>query len=139
MNDLQDLKKKIEEMKSMDKEELLTELQLLDAVRLRLEQELHSLRNEIDRLREPPLIIAVVIKIMDNKAAVMTTTGQAFLVSIREKVKSKELKPGMFVALNYRTYAVMEILPITSEEAKDARAKVFLTELTWKNAEDYTK
>jgi proteasome regulatory subunit len=93
---------------------LETEKQLLDAERLRLEQELHSLRNEIDRLREPPLVSASVVDILDEKkgrAIVKSSTGPSFVVNSFTKGREKKLKPGMRVALNQRTFAIMEILP----------------------------
>ncbi|MFX1337961.1 MAG: proteasome-activating nucleotidase [Promethearchaeota archaeon] len=93
---------------------LETEKQLLDAERLRLEQELHSLRNEIDRLREPPLVSATIIDILDEnkgRAIVKSSTGPSFVVNASRKVKNEKLNPGMRVALNQRTFAIMEILP----------------------------
>ncbi len=93
---------------------LETEKQLLDAERLRLEQELHSLRNEIDHLREPPLVTATVIDVLDEvkgRAIVKSSTGPNFVVNISKKIKNEKLLPGMRVALNQRTFAVMEVLP----------------------------
>ncbi|MFO7797048.1 MAG: proteasome-activating nucleotidase [Promethearchaeia archaeon] len=93
---------------------LETEKQLLDAERLRLEQELHSLRNEIDRLREPPLVSASVIDILDEnkgRAIVKSSTGPSFVVNASRKVKNEKIMPGMRVALNQRTFAIMEVLP----------------------------
>ena len=93
---------------------LETEKQLLDAERLRLEQELHSLRNEIDRLREPPLVSATVIDILDEKkgkAIVKSSTGPSFVVNVSRKVKDQKIESGMRVALNQRTFAIMETLP----------------------------
>ena len=93
---------------------LETEKQLLDAERLRLEQELHSLRNEIDRLREPPLVTATVIDVLDEKkgrAIVKSSTGPSFVVNSSRKVKGQKIESGVRVALNQRTFAIMEILP----------------------------
>jgi proteasome regulatory subunit len=92
---------------------LETEKQLLDAERLRLEQELHSLRNEIDRLREPPLVSATIIDFLDDegRAIVKSSTGPSFVVNASRKVKNEKLTPGMRVALNQRTFAIMEVLP----------------------------
>ena len=92
---------------------LETEKQLLDAERLRLEQELHSLRNEIDRLREPPLVSATIIDLLDNegRAIVKSSTGPSFVVNASRKVKNEKLTPGIRVALNQRTFAIMEVLP----------------------------
>ena len=106
---------------------LETEKQLLDAERLRLEQELHSLRNEIDRLREPPLVAAVIVSLNEDKdeVNVLSSTGPIFVVKPSRKVKNKELKPGMFVSLNQRTFAIMDILSITKEEIRSAKSQVF--------------
>jgi len=92
---------------------LETEKQLLDAERLRLEQELHSLRNEIDRLREPSLVSATIIDFLDEKgrAIVKSSTGPSFVVNSSRKVKNEKLAPGTRVALNQRTFAIMEVLP----------------------------
>lgn len=92
---------------------LETEKQLLDAERLRLEQELSSLRNEIDRLREPPLVTATVIDMLEDsgKVIVKSSTGPSFVVNPSRKVKNESLTPGMRVALNQRTFAIMETLP----------------------------
>ncbi len=92
---------------------LETEKQLLDAERLRLEQELSSLRNEIDRLREPPLVSATVIDMLEDsgKVIVKSSTGPSFVVNPSRKVKNENLTPGMRVALNQRTFAIMETLP----------------------------
>jgi len=99
---------------------LETEKQLLDAERLRLEQELHSLRNEIDRLREPPLVGGIIISVIDKQKgryAVRASTGPFFVVKAREKLKD-ELKIGTFVALNQRTFAIIEILEVDLEDYK---------------------
>jgi len=93
---------------------LETEKQLLDAERMRLEQELNGLRNEIDRLREPPLVSATIIDLLDDngKIIVKSSTGPSFVVNASRKVKNEKLTPGMRVALNQRTFAIMEILPL---------------------------
>ncbi|MHA1255469.1 MAG: proteasome-activating nucleotidase, partial [Promethearchaeota archaeon] len=97
---------------------LETEKQLLDAERLRLEQELNSLRNEIDRLREPPLVTAVIVSVSEDKkkATVLSSTGPLFTVNTSRKVKNLKLEPGMFVNLNQRTFAIMDVLSITKED-----------------------
>ena len=113
---------------------LETEKQLLDAERLRLEQELYSLRMEVDRLREPPLVTAVVVATFGEQAVVLSTTGPAFVVNMSRKVKDKTITPGMFVALNQRTFAIMDIVPVTTDQIKSAKEKITLTEYTWKKA-----
>ena len=115
---------------------LETEKQLLDAERLRLEQELYSLRNEIDRLREPPRVAAVVVETFGSKVVVLSSTGYVYIVNASRNMKGKVIMPGMFVALNQRTFAVMDTIPITSEQVKNAKEKITLTEYTWKKAKD---
>ncbi|MFX1488055.1 MAG: hypothetical protein ACFFBI_02840 [Promethearchaeota archaeon] len=110
---------------------LETEKQLLDAERLRLQQELHSLRNEIDRLREPPLVVAVIVNINEEegKATVVGFNGSLFVVNLsRELFLHEKLEPGMLVAVNQRTFAVMDILSITKEEIQEAKRKLYGTD-----------
>jgi proteasome regulatory subunit len=94
---------------------LETEKQLVDSERIRLERELHSLRTEIEKARQPPLIAAQVIDIMeDGRAVVKSSTGPNFVVYISKTIP-KNLFPGARVALNQRTFSIVEILP----QAKD--------------------
>jgi len=93
---------------------LENEKQLIDSQRLRLEKELHDLRNEIDLLREPPLITATVIDTLDEhekRVIIKSSTGPDFVVHKSKNLKIHKLDPGMQVALNQRTYAIMEVLP----------------------------
>lgn len=93
---------------------LENEKQLIDASRLKLEKELHDLRNEIDLLREPPLITATIIDILDEhgkRAIIKSSTGPDFVVHRSKHLKTDKLISGMQVALNQRTFAIMEILP----------------------------
>jgi len=93
---------------------LETEKQFLEAERLRSEQELKSLRNELDLLREPALITATVINVLEDskmRAIVKSSSGPDFIVSISRKIRAENLRSGMEVALNQRTFAIVEILP----------------------------
>jgi proteasome regulatory subunit len=94
---------------------LETEKQLVDSERIRLERELHSLRTEIEKARQPPLIAAQVIDIMeDGRAVVKSSTGPNFVVYISKTIP-KPLFPGARVALNQRTFSIVEILPQTKD------------------------
>jgi len=46
-----------------------------------------------------------------GKVIVKSSTGPSFVVNPSRKVKNENLTPGMRVALNQRTFAIMEILP----------------------------
>ncbi|MFX1390331.1 MAG: hypothetical protein ACFE9Z_09735 [Promethearchaeota archaeon] len=112
---------------------LETENEDLKRENLILSKELLALRNEIDRLREPPLLGGVIINVLNHeksRVVVATSTGSFFVVNLSRRVKDKTVKPGMVVALNQRTFAVMEILPVSSDEIKKAKELIFLTELT---------
>jgi proteasome regulatory subunit len=94
---------------------LETEKQLVDAERIRIERELHSLRAEIEKARQPPLIAAQVIDILDDgRAVVKSSTGPNFVVYV-SKTLPKNLFPGVRVALNQRTFSIVEILPQTKD------------------------
>lgn len=93
---------------------LETEKQLLDAERIRLERELNALRMEIERLKYPPLIAATVTEILsDGRVIVKSSTGPNFVVHVSPMVSREKIYPGVRVALNQRTFAVVEILPPT--------------------------
>lgn len=97
---------------------LETEKQLVDSERLRLEQEVQDLRNEIDQLRKPPLIIGNVMDVLDERqkrVVINSTTGPNFVVSTSRQLKNEKLEPGSRVALNQRTFAIMEVLPTKLE------------------------
>ena len=104
-----------------------TERQLLDAERLRLEQELSNYKNEVDRLRESPSVAAVIVSVdkESGRAVVISSTGPIYVVNISRKVRNQKLEPGMFVSLNKRTYAIMEILTLSEEEVKAAKRKLY--------------
>ena len=102
-----------------------TEKQLLDAERSRLEEALSNFKKEFDRLRESPLVAAVIIGVNEEKgnATVISSTGPMFVVNISRKLRNQKLENGMFVGLNQRTFAIMEILSITREEVQLAKNK----------------
>ena len=95
--------------------------------RQRLEEGLNSLSNEVDRLRDHPLVVAVIVKIDEEtgNVVVLSSTGSLFVVKPSRKVKHQKLEAGMFVSLNQRTFAIMEILSITKEDIKESRNTIF--------------
>jgi proteasome regulatory subunit len=106
VNYLQHLEKRLRDLE--------TERQLIDSERLRLEQEVRNLRSEIDRLREPPLITGTVTDILgenDKRVVVKSSSGPSFIVNLTRKLRNEQILPGMSVALNQRTFSIMEILP----------------------------
>src|SRR6056297_361737 len=94
-------------------------LRNLDATKSKLERELLSsqrdlsnLRQELDRLRQPPLISAMVTDVLtDGRAVVKSSSGPSFIVKVAQKVNVDNLSVNDRVALNQRTFSVMEYLP----------------------------
>jgi proteasome regulatory subunit len=94
-------------------------LRSLESTKSKLERELlaaqrdlANLRQELDRLRQPPLISAVVTDVLDDKRAVVkSSSGPSFIVNISRKIDLENVKVNDRVALNQRTFSVMEKLP----------------------------
>lgn len=77
-----------------------------------MEHELRELRAELDRLRMPPLVAATLLDTLpDGRAIVRSSAGAHFVVGVSQFIKPEELKPGARIALNQRTYGIMEVLP----------------------------
>ncbi|MBN2153019.1 MAG: hypothetical protein JW839_16320 [Candidatus Lokiarchaeota archaeon] len=93
---------------------LEAEKQLLDAERSRLERELHSLRNELDRIRQPPLLVAKMKRLLPDGRAIVNDGIRDYLVNRSLKLQG-QIKPGQYVALNQRTFAVVEVVPEPDE------------------------
>lgn len=108
---------------------LEAEKQFLDTERLRLEQELNGLRNEVDRLREPPLVGGVIVSELSGspkKFVVQASNGTLFVVNASRKVIEENLTSGTYVALNQRTFAITEKLPIEESQLWGAIKKLML-------------
>ncbi|MHA2403280.1 MAG: proteasome-activating nucleotidase, partial [Candidatus Kariarchaeaceae archaeon] len=91
---------------------LETEKQIVEGERLRLQRELNNVRSELDRLRAPPLFAGTLMEVItDDKAVVKSTTGPQLIVSISSKIDREELKPNSRVALNQRSFSIVDVLP----------------------------
>ena len=91
---------------------LETEKQLLEAERIKMERELNSIRIELERLRTPPLFSGTVQEPLEHgRMIVKSSTGPTFVVQVAGRIPGDELKPGVRVGLNQRSFAVMEVLP----------------------------
>jgi len=92
--------------------QLETEKQMVESERLRLQREVNNLKVELERLRSPPLFMGYIVEMLDNKTAVVrSTTGPNLVVSISRQVDINNLKPDTRVALNQRTFAIVNALP----------------------------
>lgn len=78
------------------------------------EQEIKSLRSEIDRLSDLPLLSGYIIDVLDDnndRAIVDCPPSSNFVVKISNRLQKEKIVPGLHVALNQRNYTVIEILP----------------------------
>ncbi|MFW9999290.1 MAG: proteasome-activating nucleotidase [Candidatus Hodarchaeota archaeon] len=78
------------------------------------EFEIKSLRGEIDRLSELPLLSGYITDILDDnndRAIVDSPPSSSFIVRISNRLQNEKIVTGLHVGLNQRNYAVMEILP----------------------------
>ncbi len=104
------LKKKIQYLK-LEKRNVETE-------KYKLEKKISELKRELERLRSPPLITAVVLDVLnDDRIVVKSSSGTDFVVSASGNVEKDEIFPGTRVALNQRTLSVMEVLPSSKDPA----------------------
>jgi proteasome regulatory subunit len=106
-----------------DKDVLLKKIQYLElekrnaeTEKYKLERKLSELERELERVRSPPLITAVVLDVLsDGRVVVKSSTGPDFVVSSSGVLNRDEIFPGTRVALNQRTLAVMEVLPSSKD------------------------
>lgn len=92
------------------------EKQVVEGERLRLQREVNNLRSEMDRLRAPPLFAGTLIEMAgDGRAVVKSSTGPQLIVNVSSKIGQEHLKPNVRVALNQRSFAVVEVLPPTQD------------------------
>ena len=78
------------------------------------EQEIKTLRSEIDSLSDLPLLSGYIIDILDDnndRAIVDCPPSSTFVVKISNRLQKEKIVPGLHVALNKRNYTVIEILP----------------------------
>ncbi len=92
------------------------EKRFIESERIRYEREVRRLRSEIERLRSPPLLVGVVSDVLeDGRVIVKSSTGPKFVVYASQYVDPEELKPGVRVALNQQTLAVVNVLPSSKD------------------------
>ncbi len=111
-----------------DKDELLRQIRILEDEKRYLESELRRLQSEIDRLRKeinkmkaPPLLVGTVEDILDkNRIVVRSSAGPSFIVSMSTYVPREKLRPGMKVALNKQSFAIVHIIPQSYDPAISA-------------------
>lgn len=97
---------------------LETEKSMIEGERLRLQRELNGLRSELERLRAPPLFTGTIVDLLpDDKAIVKSSTGPQLVVNISSKINSASLKIDSKVALNQRSFSIVDVLPASQDPA----------------------
>ncbi len=77
---------------------------------IRLKKYVKRLEDELIRLRTPPLLVGTLIEVIDDRAIVRSNNGAEFLVSIASNVDKNKLIPGIKVALNQHSLAIVDVL-----------------------------
>ncbi|MHA1651478.1 MAG: proteasome-activating nucleotidase [Candidatus Helarchaeota archaeon] len=91
---------------------LEAEKQIIESEKIRLDREVRSIKSELDRMRQPPLVTADVVDVLeDGRIIVKSTTGPQFVVKYSKSISTEDLTPGTRVALNQRTFSIVEVLP----------------------------
>ncbi len=94
------------------------EKRFVESERIRYEREVRRLRSEIERLRSPPLLVGVISDVLDDgRVVVKSSTGPKFVVHTSNSIGKEDLKPGVRVAMNQQTLAVVSVLPSPKDPA----------------------
>jgi ATP-dependent 26S proteasome regulatory subunit len=92
---------------------LEAEKQLIESEKIRLDREVRSIRTELDRMRQPPLVTGDVVDVLeDGRIVVKSSTGPQFIVKYLKSISKDDLPPGTRVALNQRTFSIVQLLLI---------------------------
>ena len=112
---MQDKMKQLEDTNILLKEKLgkiEREWRYHQDMRVRYEREIRKLKSELEKLRNPPLIVGTVVnKIDDKRMLVRSSTGPKFVVTYSQFIDAEEAVPGAQVGLNQQSLAVVSVLP----------------------------
>lgn len=97
---------------------LQTEKQLAATRAQQLEQEVARLRQEVNELRSPPLVVGTIQEVMNDIVIIRNSTGVEFLIRAGPELLPK-LSAGLRVGLTQRSLSIVDVLP----ESKDYRAQ----------------
>jgi proteasome regulatory subunit len=108
---INDLEKRNMELREQSRQ-LEAEKRYGDTQKIRYEREIRKLKSEIEQLRSPPLIIAMITDVIDkNRVVVRSSAGPRFLVRTSQFIDQDSIKPGMRCTLNQQSLAIVDILP----------------------------
>lgn len=73
--------------------------------------EIKKLQKKLAEMRHPPLVVGTVVDIIDdNSLQIRTSGGPQFIIEIPEDVAPKSIIPGVRIAMNKDTMAMIKIL-----------------------------
>lgn len=111
-----------------------TEKRYSESELFRLQKDISRLRNELERLKSPPLIIGSLRDVLpNNRVVVKSSTGPDFMVSVSEYVPQEDLIPGSRVSLNKQTLAVMDVLPAPLDPVVSGAEIIDKPEITYED------
>lgn len=97
----------MEELQNAETEKRYSESELF-----KLQKDVSRLRNELERLKTPPLIVGSLRDVLPNgRVVIKSSTGPDFVVTTSEYIDEKDLIPGARVTLNKQTLSLMDVLP----------------------------
>ncbi|MDD1679739.1 MAG: proteasome-activating nucleotidase [Methanomicrobiales archaeon] len=108
---INELEKRNTELREQSRQ-LEAEKRYGDTQKIRYEREIRKLKSEIEQLRSPPLIIAMITDVIDkNRVVVRSSAGPRFLVRTSQFIDQDSIKPGVRCTLNQQSLAIVDILP----------------------------
>ena len=109
----EDLKKLEDEFKNLQDQtqDLINERAHMESEIRSLKKRANRLDDEIRSLKSPPLIVGHLEDILDKERGIVrSSNGTVFQVALNQRLTPNVLKPGVRVALNQDTLAVIEVL-----------------------------
>ena len=109
----EDLKKLEDDFKNLQDQtqDLINERAHMESEIRSLKKRANRLDDEIRSLKSPPLIVGHLEDILDQERGIVrSSNGTVFQVALNQRLTPNVLKPGVRVALNQDTLAVIEVL-----------------------------
>jgi len=96
-------------------EKLEEEKRSFENYRLQYERENRRLRNDLERMHMPPLLLGTVLDILnDDKVIIKSSAGPRFMVNAPKSFE-KDLTAGDNVVLNQQTSAIVDVIPMPKD------------------------
>ena len=109
----EDLKLLEEDFKQLQEktQNLINERTFMENEIRMLKKRANRLDDEVRSLKSPPLIVGHLEDVLDSERGIVrSSNGTVFQVALNQRLSSTVLKPGVRVALNQDTLAVIEVL-----------------------------